>query len=295
MVQLGHSITQFLPILDDKPLLDKAAWFDVSGIDISNQLIPEVEIPYDLDRKSPFARQKFDAFKEANCFVALDHESELKRFESDDSPPESPGYLKYLKNSPIARKFQHFRKPTSQSCFDAPEILFQPSLLGKTKSYGIVEQLYETISSVKPMGYHGLLYSNIILSGGTAKLRGLKERFALNIDGYSPKLSKVHVSLATDTSPPHQKPDDDEEGYASTSTHDKSTSDLSLNSGTDSSLAAFKGGTMLANRPDFSSLLIEREDRIQFRRSRSRASNRSFRSSYRASSSTFLTPDIVEF
>uniref|UniRef100_A0A914R6N7 Actin-related protein n=1 Tax=Panagrolaimus davidi TaxID=227884 RepID=A0A914R6N7_9BILA len=291
IVQLGHSITQFLPIIDDKPRISEAKWFNIGGSDISKLLIDEVEIPYDLDQASPFAQQKLNNFKERNCFVASDYRAEIEKHASEEEiRPESPQYLRYLKDSPIARMYQRLQKPTSKAIFEAPEILFEPSIAGK-KDYGIAEQLYEMIGSVKPMGYHGLLYSNIILSGGNAKLKGLKERFAAEIDGYSPKLSKINVTFATDI---HDFEEDDvEEGYVSTSTNEKS--EISLIQ-CDISLAAFKGATILAKRPDFSStFLMKKEDRPNLRRNLSRASVRSIRSSsYRKSSSTYLLPDFNE-
>uniref|UniRef100_A0A914RCR9 Uncharacterized protein n=1 Tax=Panagrolaimus davidi TaxID=227884 RepID=A0A914RCR9_9BILA len=196
IVQLGHSITQFLPIIDDKPRISEAKWFNIGGSDISKLLIDEVELPYDLDRASPFAQQKLNNFKEKNCFVASDYRAEIEKHASEEEiRPESPQYLKYLKDSPIARMYQRLQKPLSKAIFEAPEILFEPSIAGKKEDYGIAEQLYEMIGSVKPMGYHGLLYSNIVLSGGTAKLKGLKERFAAEIDGYSPKLSKINKDM----------------------------------------------------------------------------------------------------
>lgn len=280
-----------MPVVDDKPLLDKSKCLEVAGSDISNFLIPEVDFSHDIDRSSPFARQKLDTFKESNCFVAFDFEAELKRFESEEVPghlsDSNPWNFKFLKDSPIARKYK--QKTTNKAFFEAPEVLFDPSISGK-KDYGIVQQLYETIASVKPIGYHGLLYSNIILSGGTAKLKGLKERFAANIDGYSPKLSKINVSLATDLPDLEGgEEEEDEEGYVSTSTHDKS--DIN-NERTDVALAAFKGATILAQRPDFASFLVEREDRPFLRRNRSGASVRSLRSSYRQSS-VYLTPNLI--
>merc|ERR1712087_664980 len=58
--------------------------------------------------------------------------------------------------------------------FRVPEVLFQPSLIGKEAS-GIHEQVFQSIMKCD-LDIRKDLYSNVVLSGGNTMFKGIAER-----------------------------------------------------------------------------------------------------------------------
>uniref|UniRef100_A0A6G1SDJ2 Actin-related protein 6 n=1 Tax=Aceria tosichella TaxID=561515 RepID=A0A6G1SDJ2_9ACAR len=77
--------------------------------------------------------------------------------------------------------------------FQVPELLFNPSDIG-INQVGIVEAIVDSISSL-PEKIQPLLYSNIVLTGGNANIRGFKARLAKDLRIYCPSLYDLNVNL----------------------------------------------------------------------------------------------------
>lgn len=78
----------------------------------------------------------------------------------------------------------------SSERFEAPEVLFQPSLIG-LEVPGVSEQLFKVINSL-PMDSRPLLYKHIILSGGTTMYPGFTTRLQLEMQNlYQQRILKA--------------------------------------------------------------------------------------------------------
>jgi actin-related protein len=82
--------------------------------------------------------------------------------------------------------------------FRTPEVLFQPSFIGKEAS-GIHDCIFQTIMKCD----HDVkadLYANIVLSGGTTMYQGIGERMTKELTALAPSTMKIKV-----VAPPERK------------------------------------------------------------------------------------------
>ena len=120
------------------------------------------------------------------CYIALDFNSELKAaVESNDKAKtyELPD------GNIISLQSERFR---------CPEVLFQPSLVGK-EAMGIHDTTFRSIMQCD-VDIRRDLYQNIVLSGGTTMLPGIGERMTKEICALAPSTVKVKV-----IAPPERK------------------------------------------------------------------------------------------
>ena len=93
--------------------------------------------------------------------------------------------------------------------FEAPEVLFRPSLLGMDVS-GIAEQVFKVINSA-PMDDRKKLYKQIVLSGGTTMYPGFATRLERELEKlYDERILKGQVDKSAKTvicieAPPRRK------------------------------------------------------------------------------------------
>ena len=100
--------------------------------------------------------------KEKLCYVAVDYESELKHSAVShykDKTYELPD------GNVITVSTERFR---------CPEVLFQPSLVGK-EAAGIHETTFQSIMKCD-VDIRKDLYANVVMSGGTTMFAGIGER-----------------------------------------------------------------------------------------------------------------------
>lgn len=77
--------------------------------------------------------------------------------------------------------------------FLVPELLFSPSDIGLNQA-GLAETIAVSIASV-PEQLQGLLWSNIVLTGGSAQFPGLLPRLERELRPLAPSEYEVHVTL----------------------------------------------------------------------------------------------------
>ena len=82
--------------------------------------------------------------------------------------------------------------------FRCPEVLFQPSMLGK-ECAGIHQQTFETIMKCD-IDLRKDLFNNIVLSGGTTMYKGIAERMTKELNAITPAGMSVRV-----IAPPERK------------------------------------------------------------------------------------------
>merc|ERR1711990_607743 len=82
--------------------------------------------------------------------------------------------------------------------FRFPEVLFQPSLIGKEAS-GIHDTTYQSIMKCD-VDIRKDLYGNVVLSGGTTMFAGIGERMTKELTALAPSTMKIKV-----VAPPERK------------------------------------------------------------------------------------------
>merc|ERR1739845_244808 len=82
--------------------------------------------------------------------------------------------------------------------FRCPEVLFQPSLLGKEAS-GLHDTTFQSIMKAD-VDIRRDLYSNVVLSGGTTMFSGIGERMTKELTALAPSTMKIKV-----VAPPERK------------------------------------------------------------------------------------------
>lgn len=93
--------------------------------------------------------------------------------------------------------------------FEAPEVLFRPSLLGQ-EDLGVAEQVFKVINSA-PMDVRRTLYGQIVLSGGTTMYPGFPTRLERELERlYTERILKGHgdqskKSIIRVEAPPRRK------------------------------------------------------------------------------------------
>ena len=116
--------------------------------------------------------------KEGTCHVALNCEGKRREYEVDT----------------IVQTFQlpdGSELLLDEECFRAPEVLFNPSVIGST-AVGLSQLIYDTIMSC-PIETRRALYQNIVLVGGTSTMTGLPERIEQDLSTLAP--DSVHIDL----------------------------------------------------------------------------------------------------
>ena len=76
-------------------------------------------------------------------------------------------------------------------CFRCPEVLFQPSFIGKEAS-GIHDTIFQSIMKCDVDIRKGLC-ANIVLSGGTMMFEGIGERVTKELTALAPSTMKIEV------------------------------------------------------------------------------------------------------
>merc|ERR1711959_7860 len=82
--------------------------------------------------------------------------------------------------------------------FRCPEVLFQPSFIGKEAS-GIHDTMFQTIMKCD-VDIRKDLYANIVMSGGTTMFQGVSERLTKEMTALAPATMKIKV-----VAPPERK------------------------------------------------------------------------------------------
>ena len=128
----GDGVTHCIPIADTYIINHQIKRLDIAGRHITDYLIKLLQMKgYAFNSTADFeiARE----IKEKYCFVSCD-------INSDRTLDKETTYYNSIHKLPDGRKIR-----ISSEKFEAPEILFNPSLI-QNESHGIHEMLYDTIS-----------------------------------------------------------------------------------------------------------------------------------------------------
>ena len=178
VLRIGGGTLSITPVIDGKCFRGGMEKLPFAGCDITDWL-SKLLFENGNDLTNPSYRIYVRDMKEKLCFVSLDYDKDVEKSKTSNEFKEE--YV--LPNGKIVN--------LNNERFQCGELLFKPFLSG-IEYEGIDKLLFESINKC-PMDRQKEMYGKIVLSGGSAMFKGLKERLEKEITDLAPPKANINI------------------------------------------------------------------------------------------------------